>query len=340
MDQTAMLTLTPSNGLTPLSSPSELRGATGGMMPPPLALDGGSATTATNQHHFSNGSSDTQEEHNTLSVHNAIRNLTTKVIHEVREAQDTGLAKIGGIQLLRRAFKEFYTRESVHVFKFLDAPISANSTVTKSIQIMRRFGRPEVQMNRIKIRDLLLDMSCNTVIPALQDTFPVYPQQDLHTWVAQTRWVMEQWRQAATDFASAEKQLSTAVTVFQELDKKCKALITLPETPGALEEYSVLVEATERYILRAFQDNQIDVYYNSWLIALKKLSVLSDSITAIRAIVNSPTEPMCGVCFNEPVASACVPCGHTFCSTCSMRQSVHCYICRVPIKEKLRIYLS
>jgi hypothetical protein len=335
MDQTAMLTLTPSNGLTPMSSPSDLRGAQGGQMPPPLALDGGSTT-----HHFLQGTSDTQEDANTLSVHNAIRNLTAKVAHEIRESQDTGLAKIGGIQNLRRAFKEFYTRESVHVFKFLDAPISANSTIAKSIQIMRRFGRSEVQMHRVKIRDLLLDVSSNTVIPGLQETFPVYPQQDLHTWVAQTRWVMEQWRQAATDFASAEKQLSNAVTVFQELDKKCKALISLPEMPFLTEEYSALVDAAEKYTLRVFHDTQIDVHYTAWLTAMKKLSVLSDSLTAIRAIVNSPTEPMCGVCFNEPVASACVPCGHTFCSTCAVKQSVHCYICRTPIREKLRIYLS
>lgn len=336
METTAMWTLTPSNGLTPLSSPSELRATVGTTAPPPLTLDGGAA--AIQQQLFPQGSSDIQEDPHGLTVHNAIRNLTTKISAEIRESGDTGLAKIGGIQLMRRAFREFYQRESVHVFKFLDAPISVNSTITKSIQIMRRYGRPDVALHKLKIKDLALDVSCNTVIPALQDSFPVYAHQDLHTWVAQTRWIMEQWRQAATEFASAEKQLSTAVTTFQEMDKKCRTILSFPEPQS--EEYCFLVEAAERYIKRVFQDNQIEKAFTEWLTALKKLTLLSDSLTAIRAIINSPSEPMCGVCFNEPVASACVPCGHTFCGTCVMRQHISCYICRVPIKEKLRIYLS
>ena len=336
MEPTAMWTLTPSNGLTPLSSPSDLRGAAGATGPPPLTLDGGAA--ALQQHLFPHGSSDLHEDANSLSVHNAIRNLTTKISTEIRESGDTGLAKIGGIQLVRRAFRDFYQRESVQVFKFLDAPISVNSTITKSIQIMRRYGRPDPALHKLKIKDLALDVSCNTVIPALQETFPVYDRQDLHTWVAQTRWIMDQWRQAAAEFASAEKQLSTAVTTFQEMDKKCRTLISFPDTQS--EEYSGLVEAAERYIKRVFQENQIEHTFKEWLTAFKKLTVLSDSLTAIRAIVNSPSEPMCGVCFNEPVASACVPCGHTFCATCMMKQHISCYICRTPIKEKLRIYLS
>ncbi len=330
-----MWTLTPSNGLTPLSSPLDVRGVTGATVPPPLTLDGG---TATLQHLFPPGSSELQEDPQGVTVHNAIRNLTTKISTEIREAGDTGLAKIGGIQQVRRAFREFYQRESVQVFKFLDAPISVNSTITKSIQIMRKFGRPDVALHKIKVRDLVLDVSCNTVLPELQETFPVYAQQDIHTWVAQTRWVMDQWRQAATDFSSAEKQLSTAITVFQELDKKCRTIISFPDTQS--EEYSFLVEAAERYIKRVFQENQIESSFKEWLITLKKLTVLSDSLTAIRAIVNLPTEPMCGVCFNEPVANACVPCGHTFCGTCAMKQHITCYICRAPIKEKLRIYLA
>ncbi len=331
-----MLTLTPSNGLSPLNSPTDLRGATGVANLPPLTLDGGSASHL--QHFSQQSASDTTEESNSHSAHNAIRNLTTKISAEIREAADVGLAKIGGVQVLRRAFKDFYARESVHVFKFLDAPISVNSTITKSLAIMRRFGKPEIPLQRTKIRDLLLDISCNTVIPALQETFPSYPQQDLHTWVAQTRWVMDQWRQAATDFAAAEKSLHTIVTNLQETDKKCKAILALPDAPT--EEYTFLVEAAERYVARVFQDNSLEQNYNEWLVALKKLSVLTDAMTTIRLCVNSSTEPMCGVCFTETVSSACVPCGHTFCGTCATRHSASCYICRAPIREKLRIFLS
>ena len=46
----------------------------------------------------------------------------------------------------------------------------------------------------------------------------------------------------------------------------------------------------------------------------------------------------CSICMENPITTAIIPCGHTFCSNC-IHTTNTCHICRVQIGSKLRIFI-
>ena len=63
-------------------------------------------------------------------------------------------------------------------------------------------------------------------------------------------------------------------------------------------------------------------------------------MATIRQMINVSTEPLCSICFNDVVSLVSIPCGHTFCTSCGGKQITSCYICRVHVRERIKIYFS
>jgi len=61
------------------------------------------------------------------------------------------------------------------------------------------------------------------------------------------------------------------------------------------------------------------------------------SVLLLRQITES-SPPTCTICMNESVNMTLIPCGHTFCSPCGSKQRSTCYICRVGIRDRQRLY--
>ena len=101
-----------------------------------------------------------------------------------------------------------------------------------------------------------------------------------------------------------------------------------------------MIESTQAYLKHAFEKHGIEQDYLNLIEALKKISVLTEMISAIRQIVNAASEPLCSICVEHIVCSVSIPCGHTFCESCSNRQTMTCYICRLPVRERVKIYFS
>ena len=101
-----------------------------------------------------------------------------------------------------------------------------------------------------------------------------------------------------------------------------------------------MISASEVYLKNIFEENTIEQAYVETIQALKKITILTDSMYTIRQMVNASTEPLCAVCFQEPVRLVSIPCGHTFCVSCGSKQLTTCYICRIPVKDRIKIYFS
>ena len=158
----------------------------------------------------------------------------------------------------------------------------------------------------------------------------------LEEWASQTNLLLTLWRTSVTELEKAEQNLEKTLSVFKTGYQKAKTLLDLPNSP----EYERLVFATESYIQTMFREQNLEGVFTDYCRSLKQVIVLTDAIQSIRALVNCPVEPLCSICILEPVAVALVPCGHTFCSVCGLRQSLCCYICRQPVREILKVFLS
>jgi hypothetical protein len=53
-----------------------------------------------------------------------------------------------------------------------------------------------------------------------------------------------------------------------------------------------------------------------------------------------PAAPTCVICMTKEITQAVTPCGHTFCEDCCRTQMTSCYICRVQIRDKVRLFFS
>ena len=52
------------------------------------------------------------------------------------------------------------------------------------------------------------------------------------------------------------------------------------------------------------------------------------------------TVPSCTICMNKEVSFAVTPCGHTYCDECSKAQTTACFICRVQIRDRVKLFFS
>lgn len=263
-----------------------------------------------------------KEKESLPSVSTAVKNLIVRHTQEIRESLET--APRVGISA-KKAFREFYLKEGKTVFDFLDKPLKEHQTLSQATQILKRFGKGEYTGNKNKLKDLVLDVDC-TNIETIVDP----------NWITQTRTILESWRVAMTEFTQAEKNLQEHMTAFEEIQKRVNTLLGLPQSDG----YEALTSSMELYLKNIFQEHNIEEEYNNTIYALKKILILTDSMFAIRQMVNYSNEPLCSVCFQDHVSLVSIPCGHTFCGQCGGRQITNCYICRVQVKDRIKIYFS
>lgn len=330
-------TSTPFNSLT---NPSPLLTTTGPISnPTPFSLgDTTSLTTYFSQGELQGPTLPTILEQPSAAQHTpcvstVLRNLVQKQGHEIKDVAEASVPRVAIGQTIKKTFRDFYHKETQSVFQFLDSPLTP--LLQRAQQVLKRFGRADYSANRVKVKDLLFDCSVSPQLTALNAVFQK-PSTDLSGWVLQTRGVIDAWRVATTELQEVEVQLNRTLTAFTEIHQKVKGILQLPEADG----YEQLLMSVEEYIKGVFKTQNVEESYRNYIEALKKVSILTDSLTAIRAIVNTPVEPLCSVCITEPVCITSVPCGHTFCQQCGNRQTLTCYVCRSPVKDRIKIFLS
>ena len=106
------------------------------------------------------------------------------------------------------------------------------------------------------------------------------------------------------------------------------------------EHYDELMCATEKYITKIFENNNIETEYNDIINEYRKYIQLRDILRVIRRLDIIEKEPLCGICFDNSVTHAFVPCGHTFCNMCMKRQALTCSVCRTTSRDVVKIYFS
>jgi len=269
------------------------------------------------------------------SISTAIKNLTIRHAQEIRETTEPAQPRIG--QNVKKAFRDFFIRESTTIFEFLERPITDAQTVGQAYQILKRFGKGEYTGNKNKLRDLILDVSSNEIYYSIQSSLQTCTQDNtLLQWIQQTRIIIDQWRKATIEYSDAERKLQEHCVIFDDIYKRTQTLLQLPISDG----YEDMIESTQKYLKHTFEKHSIEQDYNKLIEALKKITILTDMFSTIRQMVNSSSEPLCSICIQNIVGFVSIPCGHTFCESCSNRQTMTCYICRVSVRERIKIYFS
>ena len=274
------------------------------------------------------------DSENIPSASGAVKNLIVRHTQEIREGIESIVPRVGNSA--RKAFREFFIKEATTIFDFLDKPFADNKVLYQSYNILKKFGKGEYIGNKNKLRDLVLDIDCSECLNEIQNHLKISSENPFTEWIQNTRSILEQWKKATTEYSASEKLLQEKMHIFDEITKRVQTIIHLPPSEG----YDGLINATEIYLKSVFEENKIEEEYNQIIKHLKKIVILTDSMATIRQMINVSTEPLCSICFNDVVSIVSVPCGHTFCTCCGGKQITNCYICRIPVKDRIKIYFS
>ena len=139
------------------------------------------------------------------------------------------------------------------------------------------------------------------------------------------------YQSTVADMFAAHTRLQKKLEQTDHFTKKVLALAPPADTSPEAEtlRQSILAYTNVQYDTMKIKDDYVD------------FCTLYTKYHALRSVLLLQAEssaPTCTICMTDAVTMAVTPCGHTFCSPCGSKQRSQCYICRVGIRDRQRLY--
>jgi hypothetical protein len=149
--------------------------------------------------------------------------------------------------------------------------------------------------------------------------------------------VIDSWIQSMEDLNKYEDILKEKIASVQSIQKKIEVMQLLPVNECLVP----VLESLEKYVELAYKDLEIKTHFENCLNYFKRIYVLHDHMRFINGVQDNGAVPMCTICFEHPINICIVPCGHTFCSECTLNQiRFQCAVCRTNIISKQKIFFN
>jgi len=263
---------------------------------------------------------------------NAVNNAVFKHYNEIKEKTSSELLST----VWKRRFRDFLLVKNRALLEFLATKIKSHPVLGPVEHFINSFGKKDLNINQQSIRDIVFDLS-NTVISDEYNAICI--SKDLVTvekYIEQTKFFMDEYKLSGEKILDKQDLIKRKLDSIDLIQAKLNGIFTTKEN----EHYNELMEVTQKYLSKVYDENMIENDYNEIMGEYKKFLYLRDVIKTIRTIDISEKEPLCSICFNESVHHAFVPCGHTFCNTCVKRQTSICAICRANIRDRVKLYFT
>ena len=264
----------------------------------------------------------------------AINNAVFKHYSEIKEKQD-----ILGEPLTivwRKKYREFLMTKNKKLLDFLTVKLKSHPVLGPTENFIQIFGKKNLNINQQSIRDILFDVSNNTIVDEYNAICISKELLPIDKYMEQTKYFMEEYKLSGENILTKEDSIKRKLDAITIIQTKLTGLLVATENA----HYNELMEVSQKYLTTIYDDNLIEDDYNEIMEEYKKFLYLRRIIKTIRATEVSEKEPLCSICFNDSVQHAFVPCGHTFCNTCVKRQTSVCAICRANIRDRVKLYFT
>ena len=235
----------------------------------------------------------------------------------------------------RRRFREFLTGRVKDLLEFAAKPLAKHPTLGPTEILLRKFGRPNFVANHHTLRDVALDSSGVNITGLVEEGLKQFPHT-LKGFQEQTRYLFDMYRESADEIVRQDTILQSRLTTFDKIQSRVMGLADLQIN----DEYETMARASEAYLKRLFNENSLEPVYKALIEAYRKFLMLRDIVHMRRLADAIESQPLCNICFEESIQFAITPCGHTYCTTCVKKQFNTCYVCRGPVRERVRLFLG
>ena len=260
-------------------------------------------------------------------------NSLSKHLQEVKEVQQNPAVLQNS---WKRKLREFLLTKHEDLFSFLTKNVPETSPLSRVDAFMKRFGRPDFQSSAT--REKIIDMSQEGqyYMKSLDDDLKAHGSSSYLEIIHQTKFIMDKYKQTGEDIIRVEATLRTKLDILDKAQQKLLGIMELKQNT----EFFPLLESIKVYLNSIYEDNKVEQSYNELVQLYKKLFFLRESMQFFWMFESAQREPLCAICFQDPVQYALSPCGHTFCNNCCKKQMMQCYICRNSVRERIKLYFS
>lgn len=260
----------------------------------------------------------------------AIHNISTRHLHDI----GTGIPDDRQfLRSWRRNLQDCLTHQNGRIIQFLLADVSGEQATTelqrRCTDVLNKYSKNTWSFTA-STRDLSLPTSMADCISWVEQEIGINPAA-----------LREYQRKAIRLYANTAQGLATAEAKLEEKLKHLETIVgrvndlMFMEPTAALE---VMVEPTRAYLDSILGKISIEPEYKELVEQYKRFTMLKGVVSL--ANFQRPTNPMCTICMTKEVNQVVTPCGHTFCDECCRTQMTACYICRVQIRDKVRLFFS
>ena len=233
----------------------------------------------------------------------------------------------------RRQLNDCMQLQSTKMVKFLlaeptseiiDAPL-----IKRCNDLLAKYSRPTWSFTS-SVRDLSMNTVITDTLTDIERELGMSTADFIMTYKKAIRMYID----AVTALCVAEGRLEEKLKRIETVVARVNDMMFLEPT-AALEQ---LGPSTRTYLDSILDKIRLEEDYNDIMTQYKRF-------TSLRAIImlgnfQRATVPTCTICMGKDVSTVVTPCGHTYCEDCSKTQLTACYICRVQIRDRVRLYFS
>ena len=230
----------------------------------------------------------------------------------------------------RRQLNDCLQLHSAQMVQFLitdlsNADIMDSATIRRCNDVLSKFAKPSWSFTS-SMRDISnvgppsnIDAELGISVADFKSTF---------------KKVVRLYVDSATALCMAESRLEDKLKRIESVVGRVNDLMFLEPT-AALE---TMGEPTRIYLDSVLSKMSLEEDYTEILTQYRRFSALRPLI--MLSGFQKSTVPTCSICMTKEVSLAVTPCGHTYCEDCCKAQMTACYICRVQIRDKVRLFFA
>jgi hypothetical protein len=257
----------------------------------------------------------------------AIHNISSRHLHDINNALPDDRQFL---RSWRRNLQECLTQNNTRIIQFLIADASGETDITRRCSdVLTKYSKPTWNFAS-STRDISLDTSVVAVGEKIETELGISPAA-----------LRDHMRRAVRLYANTASSLSTAESRLEEKLKNLEALVGRVNDLMFLEptpELEHLAEPVRNYLESVIRKIDIEADYADLIEQYKRFAVLKSVVNM--GSFHKQGGPVCTICMTKEVSQAVTPCGHTFCDDCASKQVTSCFICRLQIRDKIRLFFN
>jgi hypothetical protein len=141
---------------------------------------------------------------------------------------------------------------------------------------------------------------------------------------------------SASALSAAEGRLEEKLKRLEAVSQRINDLMFMEPT----SELEQLGNSTRVYLDSVLEKIDLENDFKELTTQFKKFTTLRPLLSLGTFQRAATTAPTCSICMTREISQAVTPCGHTFCEDCCRNQMTACYICRVQIRDKIKLYFA